>query len=87
MISFDQEKGMTGSAVGAVPAGVPQGLTCGQVARALNLKEETVKRALAAGALPSWQLVEGRGWRYVRPTDLAAFAEGRGLAVDWATLL
>ena len=45
----------------SIPAGVPQGLTSGQVARALNLKEETVKRALAAGVLPSWQLVEGRG--------------------------
>lgn len=36
----------------AVPAGIPQGLTVGQVARALNLREETVKTALTAGARP-----------------------------------
>lgn len=71
----------------SAPAGVPQGLTSGQVARALNLKEETVKRALAAGVLPSWQLVEGRGWRYVRPADLATFAEVRGLTVEWSLLV
>lgn len=70
-----------------VPDGVPQGLTAGQVARALNLKEETIKRALSSGALASWQIVEGRGWRYVRPDDLARFAEVRGLTVEWQALL
>lgn len=71
----------------APPAGVPQGLTVGQVARALNLGEETIKRALCSGALPSWQISEGRGWRYVRPADLAQFADLRGLALDWEALL
>ncbi|WP_295817050.1 hypothetical protein [uncultured Deinococcus sp.] len=70
-----------------VPEGIPQGLTAGQVARALNLKEETVKTALKSGALPSWQLVEGRGWRYVTPDALARYAQVRGLSVDWDALL
>ncbi|MFC3833855.1 MULTISPECIES: helix-turn-helix domain-containing protein [Deinococcus] len=70
-----------------VPAGIPQGLTVGQVARALALREETVKRALSSGALPSWQIDPGRGWRYVRPVDLASFAERRGLGVDWSATL
>ncbi|THF86132.1 hypothetical protein E7T09_12950 [Deinococcus sp. KSM4-11] len=70
-----------------VPEGIPQGLTAGQVARALNLKEETVKTALRVGALPSWQIVEGRGWRYVTPDALARYAQARGLSVDWDALL
>ena len=69
-----------------VPDGVPQGLTAGQVARALNLKEETVKGALTSGALPSWQIGERRGWRYVTPEALAHFAHVRGLKVDWDAL-
>lgn len=71
----------------SVPAGIPQGLTVGQVARALNLGEETIKRALGSGALPSWQITEGRGWRYVTPEALAHFAHVRGLAVNWEALL
>lgn len=71
----------------SVPAGIPQGLTVGQVARALNLGEETIKRALCAGVLPSWQITEGRGWRYVRPEALAHFAHVRGLTVNWEALL
>ena len=70
-----------------VPEGIPQGLTTGQVARALKLKEETVKTALSAGALPSWQIVEGRGWRYVTPHALARYAQARGLSVDWDALV
>lgn len=70
-----------------VPDGIPQGLSAGQVARALNLKEETVKTALSTGALPSWQITEGRGWRYVTPDALARYAQARGLSVDWDALL
>jgi excisionase family DNA binding protein len=70
-----------------VPEGIPQGLTVGQVARALNLKDETVKTALKSGALDSWRIAEGRGWRYVRPDALARFAEACGLHVDWEKLL
>lgn len=58
-----------------VPDGVPQGLTVGQVARALNLREETIKGALSTGALPSWQIGERRGWRYVTPEALAHYAQ------------
>ncbi|GAA5436438.1 helix-turn-helix domain-containing protein [Deinococcus aquaticus] len=75
------------TAAHGVPAGIPHGLTAGQVARALNLKEETVKRALTTGALPSWRVEHGRGWRYVRPHDLATFAADRGLPLDWGELL
>lgn len=70
-----------------VPEGIPQGLTVGQVARVLRLREETIKGALTSGALPSWQVTEGRGWRYVRPDDLAQFADLRGLVVTWDALL
>ncbi|WP_104991713.1 hypothetical protein [Deinococcus sp. NW-56] len=66
-----------------VPDWVPQGLTAGQVARALNLREETVKRALTSEALPSWQIGERRGWRYVTPEALAHYAQVRGLTVNW----
>jgi excisionase family DNA binding protein len=71
----------------SLPEGIPQGLTTGEVARALHLKEETVKRALTSGALPSWRIVEGRGWRYVTPEALASYAAARGLSVDWEELL
>jgi len=71
----------------SIPEGIPQGLTVGQVARALNMKSETVKGWVDSGALPSWRVVEGRGWRYVRLFDLAAFADRLNLPVDWAVLV
>lgn len=71
----------------AIPEGIPQGLTVGQVARALNMNTETVKGWLASGALPSWRVIEGRGWRYVRLADLAQFAERLSLPVDWEALI
>ncbi len=67
-----------------IPAKVPQGLTIGDVRRALRLREETIKRALSSGALPSWQIGERRGWRYVTPEGLAAYAHARGLTVYWS---
>ena len=70
-----------------IPDGIPEGVTVGQVARALNMKGKTVKGWLASGALPSWRVIEGRGWRYVRVADLALFAERNGLPVNWAALL
>lgn len=70
-----------------VPDGIPQGLTVGQVARVLRLREETIKGALTSGALPSWQVTEGRGWRYVTPDAVAAFAVARGLALDWEAVV
>jgi excisionase family DNA binding protein len=70
-----------------IPDGVLQGLTVGQVARALNMKAETVKGWLDSGALPSWRVIEGRGWRYVRLTDLAQFAERHGLPLHWEAVL
>lgn len=70
----------------SLPDGIPQGLTVGEVARVLRLKDETVKRALTSGALRSWQIVEGRGWRYVTPEAVASYAEARGLTVDWDAL-
>lgn len=70
-----------------IPEGIPQGLTVGQVARALNMNTETVKGWLDSGALPSWRVIEGRGWRYVRLFDLAAFADRLNLPVDWTVLV
>lgn len=70
----------------AIPEGVPQGLTVGQVARVLNLHDSTIKHALKSGALQSWRIVGHSGWRYVRPEELARFAGVRGLIVDWGKL-
>ena len=63
-----------------------QGLTVGEVAAVLHLRAETIKAAVSSGALPSWQIVEGRGWRYCTPEAVEAFALARGLAVDWEAL-
>jgi excisionase family DNA binding protein len=76
-----------GQVTAAVPPGIPEGLTVGQVARALNMKSETVKGCLSSGALPSWRVIEGKGWRYVRLADLAQFAERHGLPLYWSALL
>jgi len=70
-----------------VPAGIPAALAVGQVARVLNLREETVKRALTSGALPSFRLVEGKGWRLVRSADVADLAQRCGLALHWEAAL
>jgi len=51
------------------------------------MNTETVKGWLASGALPSWRVVEGRGWRYVRLTDLAHFAARLSLPVNWEALI
>ena len=66
---------------------VQQGLTVSWIALALNMNGETVKGWLASGALPSWRVIEGCGWRYVRLADLAQVAEQRGLPVNWAALM
>ena len=70
-----------------VPAGIPEGLTVRQVAQALNMKAETIKGWLDSGALPSWRVIDGRGWRYVRLADLAQFADRHGLPLNWTALL
>ncbi|WP_407543716.1 helix-turn-helix domain-containing protein (plasmid) [Deinococcus radiomollis] len=70
-----------------IPAGIPEGLTVGQVARALNMKAETVKGWLDSGALPCWRVVEGRGWRFVCLIDLAQFADRHNLPVNWLALV
>lgn len=70
----------------ALPEGIPQGLTAGEVSRILRLRDETVKRALSSGSLPSWQITPGRGWRYVRPQDVATYAAERQLTVYWDEL-
>jgi excisionase family DNA binding protein len=76
-----------GQVTAAVPPGIPEGLTVSEVARALNMKSETVKGWLSSGALPCWRVVEGRGWRYVRLADLAQFADRHGLPLNWEALL
>ena len=70
-----------------VPPGIPAALAVGQVARVLNLKEETVKRALTSGALPSFRLIEGKGWRLVRSADVAELAQRCGLVMNWEAVL
>ncbi len=51
-----------------IPEGIPQGLSVGQCARALHLGEETIKRALEAGALAGWRLLSWRGRRPQPPS-------------------
>lgn len=37
-----------------------------------------------SSALPSWRVIKGRSWQYVRLADLAQIAEQRGPPVNWA---
>ncbi len=70
-----------------VPDGIPQGLSVGQAGRVLNLPAERIKGAVKSGDLPSYQIKEGYGWRWVKPEDLAAFALARGLSLDWGAVV
>ncbi|WP_135230661.1 helix-turn-helix domain-containing protein [Deinococcus fonticola] len=69
------------------PPGVPACLTRGQVARVLNMGEETVKGWLRSGALPSERFNEGASWRYVRADVLMNFAARYGFPLHWETVL
>jgi len=55
--------------------------------RVLNLREETVKRALTSGALPSFRLIPGKGWHLVRSADVAELAHQCGLVMSWGAAL
>jgi len=65
---------------------IPALLSLGQVARALNLSERTVRNWFDKQKLESVQLTPN-SWRYVRPHDLATFAARYGLSLKWETLL
>jgi len=70
-----------------VPAGIPAALAVGQVARVLNLKEETIKRALTSGALPSFRLIDGKGWHLVRSADVLELVQQCGLVLHWEAVV
>jgi len=66
---------------------LPAALAVNDVPRVLNLKEETVKRALTSGALPSFRLIPGKVWRLVHSADVAELAQRCGLTVAWEAVL
>lgn len=63
-----------------------QGLSVGEVAKVLNLRDETIKTAIRNGGLPAYRLTEGRGWYWVKPEDVEVYAARCGLRVNWDAL-
>lgn len=68
----------------SVPAGVPQLLTSGEVARVIRLSERRVRYWLDRHVIPCHWI---GGQRYVKDADLIAWASLRGLNLDWVAVI
>lgn len=67
-----------------VPAGIPQLLSTGEVAKAFNRLPRRAKYMLERDFLP---FVWEGGRRKVRAADLAEYAERLGIPLDWEAVI
>lgn len=70
-----------------VPDGVRAALAVGDVAKVLNTDVSQVQGWVTNGALPSFRVIPGKGWRLVRSADVAELAELHNLPLNWETVL
>lgn len=66
-----------------VPESVPSLLRFGVAVRVLNVHERTVKGWIERGTLSYVQPTGRRGDRLIPSHELAAFADQRGIVLDW----
>ncbi len=57
-------------------------LTTSEVATLLGVSDQTVRRMIAAGNLPGVRLTDD-AWYRVEKNDLIAYAQQRGIKLDW----
>jgi excisionase family DNA binding protein len=60
-------------------------LTTAQVAKLLNVSDETVRRWIVAGQLPGVRMTED-SWYRVSRSQLEEYAQKRGIPLNWSLL-
>ena len=60
-------------------------LTPPEIAKLFGVSPDTVRRLIDSGELPSVRLSDD-GWRRVHKDDVSAYANSKGIKLDWTAL-
>lgn len=60
-------------------------LTAPEIAKVFGVSQDTVRRLIDAGELPSIRFTDD-GWRRVKRSDVEAYAQQKGIELSWQSL-
>jgi excisionase family DNA binding protein len=60
-------------------------LTTREAARLLDVSDQTIRRYIASGTIPSVRLQDG-AWNRIDRAKLEEYARSRGITLDWSKL-